>query len=340
MLASQRLNSLGDAMRIVPVALALFLGASSAGAQDYPCSQIKLVVPYPAGGATDVASRIVAERLDAVFKKPFFVENRGGATGNIGTVAVVTAPPDGCTLLVNATIIATFIHSFSKLSYDPFKDLAPVGAVGVTPTLIVAAPSIPANDIKGLVEWSKTKPDGRNYSTAGYGLQQHLASEEIAQRTGAKFAHVAYRGGGTAMTDLIAARLDFGGFAKHQVELEVVRTTKPLIASAQLKGLAIVADKRSELVPDIPTTTEQGLPGMNSHGVHFMIFAPAATPKAVVAMLGVELKKIIAEPELNQRFAGIGFDATPMTADEVAAAMHKTEADLSPVIKRLNINLD
>ena len=196
----------------------------------------------------------------------------------------------------------------------------------------MAAPSIPANDIKGLVEWSKAKSDGLNYSTAGYGLQQHLASEEIAQRTGAKFAHVAYRGGGTAMTDLIAARLDFGGF--------LAGTTKPLIASAQLKGLAIVADKRSELVPDIPTTTEQGLPGMNSHGVHFMIFAPAATPKAVVAMLGVELKKIIAEPELNQRFAGIGFDATPMTADEVAAAMHKTEADLSPVIKRLNINLD
>jgi len=289
-------------------------------------------VPYPAGGATDVASRIVAERLEAVFKKPFFVENRGGATGNIGTVAVATAPADGCTLLVNATIIATFIHSFSKLSYDPFKDLAPVGAVGVTPTLIVAAPSIPANDIKGLVEWSKTKPDGLNYSTAGYGLQQHLAAEEIAQRTGAKFTHVAYRGGGTAMTDLIAARLDFGGF--------LAGTTKPLIASAQLKGLAIVADKRSELVPDIPTTTEQGLPGMNSHGVHFMMFAPAATPKPLVTMLGAELQKIIAEPALKQRFAGIGFDATPMTADEVAAAMRKTEADLSPMIKRLNIKLD
>ena len=103
------------------------------------------------------------------------VENRGGATGNIGTVAVVTAPADGCTLLINATVIATFPTSFSKLSYDPFKDLAPVGGIGVTPTLIVAAPSVPANDIKGLVEWSKTKPDGLNYSTAGYGLQQHLA---------------------------------------------------------------------------------------------------------------------------------------------------------------------
>src|SRR5262249_26692152 len=119
-------------MRIVRAALALgvMLSAGSAWAQDYPCSTVKLVVPYPAGGATDVATRVVAERLEAVFKKSFVVENRGGATGNIGTVAVVTAPADGCTLLVNATIIATFPTSFAKLAYDPFKDLAPVGGVG------------------------------------------------------------------------------------------------------------------------------------------------------------------------------------------------------------------
>jgi tripartite-type tricarboxylate transporter receptor subunit TctC len=320
-------------MRMVPLALASCLAlGSGALAQDYPCSSVKLVVPYPAGGATDVATRVLAERLETVFKKSFVVENRGGATGNIGTVAVVSAPADGCTLLVNATIIATFPTSFAKLSYDPFKDLAPVGGVGITPTLIVAAKSVPANEIKGLVEWSKTKPDGLNYSTAGYGLQQHLASEEIARRTGAKFTHVAYRGGGTAMADLIAARLDFGGF--------LAGTTKPLIAGGELKGLAIVADKRSDLVPDIPTTTEQGLPGMNSHGVHFMMFAPAATPKPLIATLGAELKKIIADPTLKQRFAGIGFDPTPLTADEVAAAMRKTEADLVPTVKRLNIKLE
>ena len=319
-------------MRAMTAVLALAAMAGAASAQDYPCSQVRIVVPYPAGGATDVASRVLAERLESVFKKSFIVENRGGATGNIGTVAVVTAPPDGCTLLVNATVIATFPTSFSKLSYDPFKDLQPVGGVGVTPTLIVAAKSVPANDIKGLVEWSKTKPDGLNYSTAGYGLQQHLATEEIAQRTGAKFTHVAYRGGGTAMADLIAARLDFGGF--------LAGTTKPLIASGELKGIAIVSDKRSDLVPDIPTTAEQGLPGMNSHGVHFMMFAPAATPKSLVATLGAELHKIIADPALKQRFVAIGFDATPMTADEVATALRKTEADLVPVVKRLNIKLD
>lgn len=319
-------------MRIVSVALALCVSAGGAWAAEYPCSQVKLVVPYPAGGATDVATRVIAGRLETALGKSVFVENRGGATGNIGTVAVVTSPPDGCTLLINATVIATFKHSFSKLAYDPFKDLAPVGGIGITPTVIIAAPSIPANDIKSLVAWSKSKPEGLNFSTAGYGLQQHLAIEEIGQRTGAKLQHVVYRGGGgTAMTDLIAGRVDFGGFLGG--------TTKGLIADGKLKALAIVQEKRSQLLPNIPTTTEQGLPGLSA-GVHFMMFAPAATPKPVVATLGAELHKIIADPEIKKRFVNIGFDATPMTADEVAAAMRKTEADLAPVIKRLNIKLD
>ena len=319
-------------MRIVPVALALCLAAGGAWAAEYPCSQVKLVVPYPAGGATDVATRVIAGRLEAALKKSVIVENRGGATGNIGTAAVVNSPPDGCTLLVNATVIATFRHSFSKLAYDPFKDLAPVGGIGITPTIIIAAPSVPANDIKSLVAWSKNKPAGLNFSTAGYGLQQHLAIEEIGQRSGGKFVHVVYRGGGgTAMTDLIAARVDFGGF--------LAGTTKGLIRDGKLKALAIVQDKRSDLVPDIPTTAEQGLPGLSA-GVHFMMFAPAATPKPVVATLSAELQKVIADPAIKQRFADIGFDATPLTADEVAALMHKIEADLAPVIKRLNIKLD
>src|SRR6185503_18681102 len=162
-------------------------------------------------------------------------------------------------------------------------------------------------------------------------LQQHLTVEEIAQRTGGKFVHVVYRGGGTAMTDLIAARVDFGAF--------LAGTTKSLVADGKLKALAIAQDKRSELMPDVPTTAEQGLPGFSA-GVHFMLFAPAATPKPLVATLGTELRKIIAEPAMKQRFAGIGFDPTPMSPDEVAAAMRKAESDLVPTVKRLNIKLD
>jgi tripartite-type tricarboxylate transporter receptor subunit TctC len=317
-------------MRFANVLFAILLGMSAASAA-YDCPQVRLIVPYPAGGATDVATRIVAERLEAAFKKTFVVENRGGATGNIGTVAVVQAQPDGCTLLANATVIATFRYSFSKLQYDPIKDLAPVGGVGITPTLIVAAPSTPAKDIKSLVELSKSKPDGLNYSTAGYGLLQHLSTEAIAQKTGAKFVHVAYRGGGPAMNDLMAARLDFGSFLGG--------TTKPLIEGGKLKALAIVQDKRSGLLPDVPTTAEQGLPGMNA-GVHFMLFAPAATPKDVVATLSAELHKIISDPALKEHFLKIGFDATPMTAAEVAEEMRRTGETWAPVIKRLDIKLD
>ncbi len=260
------------------------------------------------------------------------VENRGGATGNIGTAAVVNAQADGCTLLVNATVMATFVYSFAKLSYDPFTDLAPVGGVGVTPTIMVAPPTTSANNIKELVELSKTKPEGLNYSTAGYGLQQHLATEDIMQRTGAKFTHVAYRGGGgNAMNDLMAGRLDFGTFLGG--------TTKPLIAGGKLKAVAIVAEKRSPLVPEIPTTTEQGLTGMNA-GVHFMMFAPAKTPKPVVDRIGAALHQVISEPSLKERFVAIGFDATPMSAGEVTAAMRKARDDYGPIIKRLNVKLD
>src|SRR5262249_14523425 len=138
-----------NAMRIVAAALTLQVlcwASSGTAAAELPCAQVRLIVPYSAGGAADVATRVVAERLEAALKKAFVVDNRGGATGNIGTVAVVNAPADGCTLLVNATVVATFPYSFSKLAYDPIKDLAPVGGIGVTPTLVVAASSVPAND--------------------------------------------------------------------------------------------------------------------------------------------------------------------------------------------------
>ena len=189
-------------------------------------------------------------------RRPFVVENRGGATGNIGTVAVVDRAA-GRLHAAGQRHRHRDLHRRASPSSPTIRSRTSRRSAASASRRRCSSPppSIPANDIKGLVEWSKTKPDGLNYSTAGYGLQQHLAVEEIAQRTGGKFTHVAYRGGGTAMTDLIAARVDFGGF--------LAGTTKPLIADGKLKALAIVADKRSALVPDIPTTAEQGLPGMN-----------------------------------------------------------------------------
>jgi tripartite-type tricarboxylate transporter receptor subunit TctC len=322
---------MGLLARFLAVLFALGLAATSSLAADFDCPRVTVIVPYPAGGAADVAARLVADRLELGLKKSFVIENRPGATGNIGTAAVVNARPDGCTLLVNAAVIATFPWSFTKLGFDPVKDLAPVGGIGVTPTLLVAPKSLPAGDLKGLVQLSKQRPDGLSVSTAGYGLLQHLAVEEMAQRTGAKFVHVVYKGGAQAATDLIAARLDFGSFAAGSV-IQFVK-------EGQIKPLAVVQETRSDLVPDVATTAEQGLPGLDA-GVHFMLYAPAATPKHVVSVLNGELNKIVGDPALKQRFGNIGYDPTALTPDAAAAIMRKTGEVWAPVIKRLNIKLD
>jgi tripartite-type tricarboxylate transporter receptor subunit TctC len=318
-------------MRLAPIAAAVCLMASHAGAAELDCAQVKLIVPYPAGGATDVAGRLVGERLEAALKKSVIVETRPGATGNIGTVAVINAKPDGCTLLVNAAVIATFPYSFSKLNYDPINDLVPIGGIGITPTLLIAAPSVPANDIKELVQLSKTRSDGVNFSTAGYGLLQHLAVEEIAQRTGAKFTHIVYKGGGQATTDLITARVEFGSFAAG--------TVNPFLQDGKLKALGVIQDQRSALVPTVATTAEQGLPGLNA-GVHFMLFAPAGTPKDIVTLLNGELRAMADHPATRERLLKIGFDPTPITAEETAAIVRKTGETWAPLIQRLNIKLD
>jgi tripartite-type tricarboxylate transporter receptor subunit TctC len=264
-------------------------------------------------------------------KKTVVIENRAGATGNIGTVVVVQSAPDGCTLLVNAASIATFTVSFSRPGYDAMKDLVPVGGIGLTPTMLVTATANPPNDLKALIEWGKSKPDGLTLSSAGYGLIQHLAAEEIGRRSGIKLTHILYRGGAPAMTDLVTGRVDLGSFAAG--------TMLPLIKENKLKAVAVIAPRRSALIPDIPTTDEQGLTGINSN-VQFMVLAPAATPKAVIDRLSAELRKVVGDPTLTARFAAIGFEPTPSSSEEMAATMRKTAEDWIPVIRQLNIKMD
>jgi tripartite-type tricarboxylate transporter receptor subunit TctC len=317
-------------MRVFAAVLVAVLGAGSAVSAELPCSQVRLVVPYAAGGATDVAARLVAQGLETALKKTFVVETRAGATGNVGTAAVVTSPADGCTLLVNAAVIATFPYSFSKLPYDPIKDLVPVGGIGITPTLLVTS-NTKITGVEGLIAWSREKQDGLTFSTAGYGLLQHLAVEELALRTSAKLTHVPYRGGGQATADLLTGRLDFGSFAAGSVI--------PSVRDGRLKAIGVVQEGRSALAPDVSSTAEQGIAGLNA-GVHFMLFAPAGTPKEIVNLLGEELRKVVGDPALTRRFADIGFDPTPILSEEASAIMRKTGEEWAPVIKRLNIRLD
>jgi tripartite-type tricarboxylate transporter receptor subunit TctC len=317
-------------MRRWALLLAVGLGCNAAAAADYNCPLVKLVVPYAAGGATDVAARVIGERLEPALKRPVVIETRTGASGNIGTIAVIQSPADGCTLLVNAAVIATYPYSFGKLNYDPIKDLAPIGGIGVTPTLLVTATANTANDVDGLMQWSQAR-GGLNFSTAGTGLLQHLAVEEFARRTGAKFQHVPYKGGAQAVTDLVAARVDFGSFSAGSVT--------NFVEGKQLKAIAVIQEKKSALYPQVPTTAEQGFPGLDA-GAHFLLFAPAGTPPEIVRMLSDELRKIVGDPALKDRFAKIAFEPTPTTPEQTAAILRLTAETWGPVIKRLDIKLD
>ncbi|MGE0564533.1 MAG: Bug family tripartite tricarboxylate transporter substrate binding protein [Pseudolabrys sp.] len=318
-------------MRLMTVLFAAWLGTTSAVAADFSCSKVRVVVPYGAGGSADVATRLVVDRLTTALGPTFFVENKGGASGNLGTKMVADADPDGCTLLVNGTVIATFLDSYTGLKYEPFKDLTPVGGIGITPTIIVAAPSLPAKDLKSLVELSKSRPNGLSFANPGYGFQQHLATEEIAQRASAKFVIIPYKGGGPALTDLISARVDFGALLGG--------TTKPLIEQGKLKALAVLQDKRSVMLPDVPTAAEQGFPGLLG-GVHFLLFAPGKTPPEIVSKISAALKTIVSDPAIQERFLGAGLEATPMTSAECVEAMQAIRNAYQPIIKKLNIKLN
>ncbi len=318
-------------MRLIACLMSAFIASTAAGmAADLKCSRIRLVVPYGAGGATDAASRLILEGLEAALQTPVIVETRAGATGNIGTAYVAQSPGDGCTLVVNGAVIATFPDSFSKLTYDPLKDLVAVGGLGVTPTVVVTS-NKEINSIKDLIAWSEKKPEGLSYGSAGYGLLQHLAVEELADKNKAKLVHVPYRGGGDATTDLMTGRLDFGSFAAGSVV--------SLTDDGRVKILGVVQPKRSDLIPNVPSFAEQGYPDINA-GVHFMVFAPASTPKDIVDTLSAALMKVVGDPALKTRFANIGFDPTPITSQTANEIVRKTGVEWKPVIKRLGIKLD
>ena len=322
-------------MWTVRALLCVLLGAccvaAPAAAADYACSNVRLIVPFGVGGATDIAARALASALQGELHQTLVIENRPGATGNIGTLDVVHAAADGCTLLINGTVIATFPKSFPHLSYDPFKDLVPIGGVGSTPAVLVSAASSPAHSLTDLIALAKSHPSTVTYATSGYGLSQHLVIEQIAQRAGVSFVLVPYKSPPAMVQDIVAGRIDFGSL--------LAGTTKPLIDSKQLRAQVLVQDTRSSLLPDVPTTAEQGFPGLLG-GVQFVMFAPAATPKPIVDRLDAALRKVLGEPDMANTLRRIGFEPMPLSSAQVTAEMQKQDAMFSPIIKSLNIHLE
>ena len=313
---------------VIATTLAAFAGISCVHAQTYPSRQITLVVPFPPGGSTDVAARIMAERMRAPLGQPVIIENIGGAGGSIAVGRVARAAPDGYTFDIGQwdTHVGSIIY---KLDYDLQKDFEPIGLVSNNPQLMVAKKDLPADNLKDLVAWMKTNPGKINF--VNQNAAANVTGVLFEKLTGQKFQYIPYRGAGPAMTDLVSG----------QVDLLVVQgaVALPQIRGGKIRAIANLSPQRSPSIPDIPTADESGVPGWQMAG-WFGFFAPRATPKDVVARLNGAMTQALADPAVKARFAELGLDvaAREQQTPEGLAALHKAEIEKWwPIIKAANI---
>lgn len=289
--------------------------AGPAGAQvEYPTKPLRLVVPFSAGGPTDVLARAIAQKLGESLGQSVVVENRAGAGGNIASDFVAKSPPDGHTLvLANVGTHAINPSLYSKLPFDTLRDFAPIALVASASIVMVAHPSVPAASVKEFIALAKSQP--LSYASAGTGTPQHLAGELFNMLTGAKLAHIPYKGGSPALNDLLGGQVSTA-FVSLPAALPYVQTGK-------LRAFGVTTAKRSEAAPELPTLAEAGVPGFevdNWYGV----LAPAGTPKNVVAKLNSEIVKLMSTPEMRKRLGDQGFEILRSTPEEFAA-FNKTE---------------
>jgi tripartite-type tricarboxylate transporter receptor subunit TctC len=308
------------------LASALWMAATAALAQAWPSKTIRIIVPYPAGGTSDILARAIAPKITEALGQPVVVENKAGATGNLGADAVAKSTPDGYTLLladIGSLAIAPSV--FPALPFDPVKDFAPVLMVAYSPHILAVHPSVAAKDAKELVALAKAKPGTLNFAISGLGGANHLAGIEFAMRSGIDWAYIPYKGGAQAIADVM------GGQA--QVLFNGMLATYPAVKDGRLKGLAVSSNKRFAAAPGLPTVAESaGLPGFET-GSFQGVVAPSGTPAEVVAKLHSTITQILATPEMQDRLAKAGAETRPGTPAEFGAFIRDEKLRWAKVVK-------
>jgi tripartite-type tricarboxylate transporter receptor subunit TctC len=296
---------------------------------------ITYLVPFPAGGTTDLLARLIAQKLGPALGTSVIIDNKGGAGGSIGSEVAARAAPDGFTLL-GGTISSHAINVslYPKIGYDPQKSFAPVTLIGTNPVVLVVNQASPYKTLKELLDASRAKPGGLSSASAGTGTSQHLALELMAFKSGVKFTHVPYKGSGPAIQDVIGGQVD--------MMFDTTVVAGPHIQSGKLRALAVTSAKRLSSMPNVPTVAESGIPGLTDFEVVSWqaIFVPAGTPTPIVDRLHNEIRKILAEPEMQEKLKGFGMEPADMTTAQIAAFQKSEVEKWAQVIKAANIKAE
>ena len=305
-----------------------------AAAQNYPARPVTMIVPFPAGGATDTLARFLGERMRAILGQPVIIENVAGAAGSLGVGRAVRSPADGYTLSIGTSTTHMLTGGLYALQFDLLKDLEPVIQIGSEPLLIVGKKSLPADDLKGLIAYLKANPDKASVGIAGVGATGHLTGISFQKETGTTFQFVPYRGNAPAMQDLLAEQIDF--------MIEPSSNFKSLLGAGSVKPYAITGRTRLPSSPDIPTADEAGLPGFFA-SLWYGLWVPKDTPKDVVAKLNASMVQMLADPPVRKRFDELGIGITPLVqqSPEALRAYQKAEAERWwPIIRAANIKAE
>ncbi len=320
----------GFALALLGLVLAVAPAVQAQSA--YPNKPVRLVVPYPAGQGADIFGRMIAERLSEKWGQQVVVENKGGGGGVPGTVSVKMSPPDGYTLMVGGSqAITVNPNLYSKMSYEPMKDFVAISGLYVAPLVWVVHPSSGITSLAQLVDTAKKQPGKLSYASAGTGTSQHMTAELFMHTAEIQMAHVAYRGSGPAMTDLLGGQV--------QIMMDGLASALPHITSGKLRALAVTTPQRAPQLPDVPTIAEQGFPGFTGVG-WAGLFAPANTPRDIVEKISADVRAVLNDPEMKKRILDRGAIPDPLSPQQTADFVRTDTAKWGEVARKANVKVD
>jgi tripartite-type tricarboxylate transporter receptor subunit TctC len=292
--------------------------------QNYPRSPIRIVVPFPPGGGTDVLARLLGQKLNESWGQPVVTDNRAGANGTIGAALVAKAPADGYTLLLVPSGFAANPSMYPRLPFDAEKDFASITQLAASPLLVVVHPSLPATTIKGLIALAKAQPGHINYASSGNGSPPNLATEQFKLMAGVNMLHVPYKGGGPAVVDLLAGNV--------QVYFNAILQALPYAKSGKLRALAVTSPKRFAAAPDMPTIAEAGVPGYGFTNWYGLL-APAGTSKDIVTRINAEVAKILTHPDVKERLTADGAEVVASSPEQFTVFLRDEMAKFAKIVK-------